>query len=94
RDFRRSSSDHRLSGLPWARDNGDLGTQTVNSLLNLAKTGTAGLVMYDLTNISGRLEGDSPWAFQVEDILANEAGIQRAIQEGRGLSVMRMGNAH
>ncbi len=39
-----------------------------------------GFVMHDIPNLPSRLEGDSPWAFQWKDIMANEKGIQSAIK--------------
>lgn len=33
-----------------------------------------GLVLFDLPNLGGRLTGDEPWAFQLDDLFDNEDG--------------------
>ena len=38
-----------------------------------------GLILYDIPDISGRLSGVRPWAFQFSDIVANERGIQKSL---------------
>jgi RHS repeat-associated protein len=42
-----------------------------------------GLVLYDVPDLFGRIKGDRPWAFSLEDIYANEKGIQDALDKKR-----------
>ena len=42
-----------------------------------------GLILHDIPNLPSRLSGETPWAFQIDDIRANEVGIQRAIGQRR-----------
>jgi RHS repeat-associated protein len=40
-----------------------------------------GLLLHDLPNLQGRLSGQQPWAFELEDIWSNELGIQWALMK-------------
>jgi len=40
-----------------------------------------GLLMHDIPDLKGRLEGTRPWACQIADIKANRQGIQDAIRD-------------
>jgi hypothetical protein len=40
-----------------------------------------GLVMHDIPDLPGRIRGERPWAFQLNDLRANEVGIQEAVRE-------------
>lgn len=40
-----------------------------------------GFVMHDIPDLPGRIRGERPWAFSLNDLRANEVGIQRAEQE-------------
>jgi len=40
-----------------------------------------GLVLHGIPNLSSRLEGNSPWAFQLKDFEANEKGFQCAYDQ-------------
>jgi hypothetical protein len=40
-----------------------------------------GFAMHDVPNIVDRITGESDWAFSIDDIFANEAGIQDAIND-------------
>lgn len=35
-----------------------------------------GLVLHDIPNLGGRLSGEQPWAFQLQDLRDNERGFQ------------------
>jgi hypothetical protein len=40
-----------------------------------------GLLLYDIPDLSGRISGDRPWAFSIDDLAANEQGIQDALSQ-------------
>jgi len=40
-----------------------------------------GLVLHDVPDLPGRIMGERPWAFSLQDLRANEVGIQRAEKE-------------
>ncbi len=56
------------------------------TLAHLAGTANEiqGLVLHDIPNLSSRLEGNSPWAFQLKDFEANEKGFQCAYDQHCG----------
>jgi RHS repeat-associated protein len=59
------------------------GVTTTMGVLNEVQ----GFVMHDLPDLDGRISGQSPWAFSVEDLEANKAGIDNAVHEQeQGLS--------
>ena len=42
-----------------------------------------GLLYWDIPNLGGRLSGDSPWAYQIDDFFANETGYFHGGQYGQ-----------
>ncbi|MBL0361000.1 MAG: hypothetical protein IPP70_08070 [Elusimicrobia bacterium] len=44
-----------------------------------------GLILFDIPDLFGRMRGERPWAFSLEDIFANEKGIQDAMDQKRKL---------
>ena len=40
-----------------------------------------GFLMHDLKDLPGRIRGERPWTFSLNDLRANEVGIQKAEQE-------------
>ncbi len=43
-----------------------------------------GLILYDVRDLPSRLDGSRPWAFSIDDLIANEKGIKAANTEGHG----------
>ena len=49
-----------------------------------------GFLRWDLMRLSSRLRGNSPWAFQLEDLTANEAGIQEVLSHIAQMSYQQL----
>ena len=77
------------------RDNSDIRHTAVSYELTLKYGGglvrsagivneLQGLILYDIPDLPSRLDGSRPWAFSIDDLIANEKGIDAASREGRG----------
>lgn len=67
----------------WAAQQSASQFGTTNARLLGIGNELQGLFLHDLTNLESRLDGTSPWAFQVEDLLDNEVGFDRAREQRR-----------
>lgn len=63
---------HATASYELAKRHGVLNARIAGALNEIE-----GFLRYDLPNLREKIEGDEPWAFQLEDLRANELGFLR-----------------